>query len=167
MATSNEIQVGAPVAVVGTTLGVMTAADVIPDGILAKDVLAIVPGPQAQILRVVDINDLPDGGKQIVFSNLAQPGRRVYTLAELNAIRPLGFFIPDRPWGQYEKFVEGGLYQAWPNGQLFRVRNKHLVDAYQGVRVYAAKDRDKLPALLSVFVPRWVPRRVVDPVVED
>jgi hypothetical protein len=147
-----------PICIVGRTVPVIKAGDPIPEEVLRVDTLAAIPGPQSQFLRLVEVNTLTGGERQLVFSNLVETGRRVYTLTELNAIRPIGFLIPDRAWNRFTKFKEGGLYQAWPNGRLFRVRNRHLIDAYQGVRVYSEKDKDKLPALIPVFILRWEPQ---------
>lgn len=156
-----DINIKAGISWVGKTYGILTPDVQIPETILIPgQTLMAVPGPQAQILRLLEVNDLDAGGKQLVFSNLVDTGRRVYTLGELANIRPLGFIVPDRPWVEYGKFVEGGIYQAVPNGRVFRVRNRHLVDGFQGVRAYNAKDKEQLPSVLSIFIPRYVPRVV-------
>lgn len=152
---TTEVNAQAPIAVTGETWQVL-AGTAIPDRCIAVDVIIVVPGAQGKILRITAVEDMA-GGPRITCVDSVVPNQppMIYMRPELEMIRPLGFVIPDRPWYALSGFVEGGLYQAWPNGRLFRVRNRHLVDAYTNARIHTERDRTKLPAMIPVFVQRW------------
>lgn len=143
------------------------AGEVLPPDFFQVDNIVAIPGPQAVLYRLMEVIGEAAGGgwvrgdtvRQVTFSNLTQRGRRVYTLAELEAIRPLGYVIPDRPWRRLHRFVEDGFYQAWPNGRVYKVVNGFLVDAVTEVRFYGeeAKYRKEVPRLIPLLIPRWLP----------
>lgn len=145
----------------GTAVVVTTLDQAIPLEVLKVGTLVAVPGPEAFLYKIASV---VQAGTQTEptyhLDNLVKEGdRKVYTLSELRAIRPIGFLTFDKPWEVLEKFVEGGFYQAWPSGTLYTVRQGFLVNAAQGMRVYGtnAADRKNLPKLLPVLVKRWEP----------
>lgn len=142
----------------GEVIEVKAAGDAIPDRCLVPDVIMAVKGQQSELLRLREVNGTAPQ-RTFTFSNLLKRARKNLTETELNAMRPLAFVIPDRPWRALATFVDGGIYQAWPSGRVFRVRQGVLVDAASGQRVYGDDDRHKLVRLIPTLIPRWVPPR--------
>lgn len=142
----------------GEVIEVKDATTPIPDRCLVVDVIVAVKGQQSELLRIREITgQAPQRTFQL--STLIRRQQKALTEAELNAMRPLAFVIPDRPWRRLGTFVDGGLYQVWPTGRLLRVRQGVLVDAVSDQRVYGNTDRMKLVRLLPFLIPRWIPAR--------
>ena|SRR5688572_5399262 len=146
----------------------IVAGTTIPERCLRPHVIICVPQAQAQIFRILSVTQPPSASgwqrddiiqeeATILLSSLTQTGRRSFLRKELEAIRPLGFIVLDRAWDRLSRFKEGGIYQAWPTGQLLRVRNRHLVDAYTERRINPDVEPRKLPPVILWAIPRWEP----------
>ena len=146
----------------GESFVILEAATPIPPELLAVGNVVATPGPEAFLYRIKALEQAGTApeSRVLVLENLAKQGEeKRLTVEEVSRIRPIGFLIPDRPWGEFKTFKEGGYYQAFPNGKLYQVRQGYFVDPSSGAHIYGAKpeDRKALPRLIPVFVERWVP----------
>ena len=160
--SAQEVDSDAHIAHCGETL-IVEVGEAIPDRALVLNALMAVGGTPSLLLRLRAI--MPED--MYHFADLTLRGTKVYTRGELDAIRPLAFVLPDRGWRSLRRFVEGGLYQAWPNGRVFRVQHGHLVDPYTSQPAARSGDRRLLAALIPVFIERWVPPALAEETEEE
>jgi hypothetical protein len=166
--TSGNIDPAAVQAVIGQS-GWVKKGKALPHDILRVGVILAMEGPAAQILEIVEVTgEVPANGDATLRVKTQSLGDKnvvkLYTFQELEAIRPLGYVIPQAGVA-LQTFVEGGLYQAFPNGRLYTVQHGYLVDTFRGSRLFGAnaEDRKFVPRLVPIFVPRWVPQAPAAP----
>jgi hypothetical protein len=90
-------------------------------------------------------------------TNLLPPhGPRVYTRQELDAVRPIGVVRAALPWGDLKEFKEGGIYQAWPTGHVYTVKDG-ILRSVDGKSLRDLGQLTAMPALLPKMIVRWEP----------
>jgi hypothetical protein len=126
-----------------------------PSWLRSGNLIGIAGKPSIPFL-IREVQPLDGGGLRVSGSNLAVNKKRVFTLAELEAIRPLYFvLLPAGVFPTLRNFVEGGIYQAWPTGEIVEVQRRLLVNPLTGQRVTSL-------SAFPVLIPRWIPPTAAD-----